>query len=117
MCKQPYGAERAKELGLVDTIEYPDEFRAALDETVGGEADLVAIERRYREMIASARKDGYNVAANNLAYWLSGAGGIRTLSVAWGMIPDPPFEGAFTMAVTVMSFSVALTVVIAHTRS
>lgn len=44
---------------------------------------LADIEANYRRMIASARAKGYNVAADNLEYWLDGSGGTRTLSVSW----------------------------------
>ena len=54
-----------------ETVACPDPER--LDE----------IEENFRSMIESARARGANVAADNLEYFLSGAGGTRTLSVSW----------------------------------
>jgi hypothetical protein len=51
----------------------PPEMRERLD----------GIERSYREMIASARRRGANVAADNLEWFLAGTGGTKTLSVSW----------------------------------
>lgn len=44
---------------------------------------LDEIEQSYRSMIESARAEGADVAADNLDYFLSGAGGTRTLGVEW----------------------------------
>jgi len=44
---------------------------------------LDEIEEKFRSMIRSARERDANVAADNLEYFLSGAGGTRTLSVSW----------------------------------
>jgi hypothetical protein len=47
------------------------------------EERLDQIEAAYRAMIADARADGYNVAADNLQRFLDGIGGIKTESVIW----------------------------------
>jgi hypothetical protein len=44
---------------------------------------LDKIAQTYREMIASARKKGYHVAADNLQRFLDGAGGTKQLDVPW----------------------------------
>ncbi len=47
------------------------------------EEELDRIVQRYNEMIAGARKFGYNVAADNLQHFLDGSGADRTLSSTW----------------------------------
>jgi len=42
-----------------------------------------AIVKKYRDMIAAARADGKNVAADNLQHWLDGKGGVRKIDVKW----------------------------------
>lgn len=46
-------------------------------------ARLDKIAKTYEEMIASSRKKGYNVAADNLQRFLDGTGGTRKLDVPW----------------------------------
>jgi protease-4 len=70
----PYGAARAKELGLVDAVEYPDEFRDALDQEVGGEADLVAIERYAQHASNRGRRVALVFAEGTI---LRGGGGVQ----------------------------------------
>ncbi|PTL78086.1 DUF4157 domain-containing protein [Vitiosangium sp. GDMCC 1.1324] len=47
------------------------------------DATVDAILKKYQDMVAAARKDGYNVAADNLEHFLVGSGTKRVLSVAW----------------------------------
>ncbi|HBZ30503.1 MAG TPA: hypothetical protein DEO56_07925 [Nitrosomonas nitrosa] len=47
------------------------------------EERLDEIERIYRAMIAKARSDGYDVAADNLERFLAGTGGTSILEVGW----------------------------------
>jgi hypothetical protein len=44
---------------------------------------LDKIAQTYRDMIAAARKKGYNVAADNLQRFLDGTGGTKELDVSW----------------------------------
>jgi Domain of unknown function (DUF4157) len=44
---------------------------------------LDAIAATYRAMIANARKDGKNVAADNLQRFLDGSGGVKKMDVTW----------------------------------
>jgi Domain of unknown function (DUF4157) len=46
-----------------------------------GRLDKIA--QTYREMIAAARKKGFNVAADNLQRFLDGTGGTRKLETGW----------------------------------
>jgi hypothetical protein len=46
-------------------------------------ARLDKIAQTYRDMIAAARKKGYNVAADNLQRFLDGTGGTKELDVPW----------------------------------
>jgi hypothetical protein len=52
-------------------------------ETADLTARLDKIAQNYRDMIADARKKGYNVAADNLQRFLDGAGGVKKLDVPW----------------------------------
>ena len=45
--------------------------------------ELDMIQQRYQDMIAASRARGANVAADNLAWFLAGTGGVRQLEVAW----------------------------------
>jgi hypothetical protein len=45
--------------------------------------DVDKIVQRYRDMIAAARKDGKDHAADNLERWLNGVGGTKTEDVPW----------------------------------
>ena len=65
------GGESSQQGLNEDVVACPDPAR--LDE----------IEENFRSMIESARARDANVAADNLAYFLSGSGGTRTLSVSW----------------------------------
>jgi hypothetical protein len=42
-----------------------------------------AVVQKYKDMIAKARKDGYNVAADNLEHWLKGSGTSTNPSASW----------------------------------
>jgi RHS repeat-associated protein len=48
-----------------------------------GLLSLDEIQQKYRDMITSARSKGKNVAADNLEYFLSAAGGVRVLDWRW----------------------------------
>lgn len=58
-------------------------IQRAPDAGTPDKATLNEIERRYRDMITSARSKGYHVAADNLEHWLQGSGSSRTIGVAW----------------------------------
>lgn len=53
---------------------------------------LADIERNYRAIVARGRSLNYNVAADNLEYWLDGRGGVRMLDAGWlrgyGVVTD-----------------------------
>jgi protease-4 len=70
----PYGAERAKELGLVDAVVYPDEFRDTLEQTVGGEPELVSIERYGQRRRSGGRRVAVVFAEGTI---LRGGGGVQ----------------------------------------
>ena len=44
---------------------------------------LDEVEKKYRDMVRAARAGGHDVAADNLEYFLNGAGGTRTISWTW----------------------------------
>ena len=44
---------------------------------------LNEIENRYRDMIADAREDGYEIAASNLERYLNGVGGTKKIDAKW----------------------------------
>ena len=44
---------------------------------------LDEVEKKYRDMVRAARTGGHDVAADNLEYFLNGAGGTRTISWTW----------------------------------
>ena len=47
------------------------------------EERLNEIEAAYRAMISDSRRQGYNIAADNLQRFLDGTGGTKTLTVTW----------------------------------
>lgn len=53
------------------------------------EKRLDRIEQQYRDMIAEAREDGYDVAADNLERFLKGTGGTKFMDVSWLRSFDP----------------------------
>ncbi len=60
--------------------------RQEQQETTGGECDAANVNRlvqQYRDMIREARRQGRNVAADNLQHWLDGSNTPRVLSVTW----------------------------------
>lgn len=70
----PYGAERAKELGLVDAVVYPDGFRDDIEAAAGGDPDLVSIERYDHRPRSSGRRLAVVFAEGTI---LRGGGGIQ----------------------------------------
>ena len=44
---------------------------------------LDEVEKKYRDMVRAARTGGHDVAADNLEYFLNGAGETRTISWTW----------------------------------
>jgi protease-4 len=70
----PYGAERAKELGLVDAVVYPDGFRDDIEAAAGGDPDLVSIERYDHRPRASGKRLAVVFAEGTI---LRGGGGIQ----------------------------------------
>ena len=70
----PYGAERAKELGLVDAVVYPDGFRDDIEAAAGGDPDLVSIERYDHRPRSSGKRLAVVFAEGTI---LRGGGGIQ----------------------------------------
>ena len=70
----PYGAARAKELGLIDTLAYPDEFRDAVEKAGGGEPELVPIDRYARRRQPAGKRIAVVFAEGTI---LRGGGGVQ----------------------------------------
>lgn len=70
----PHDPARAKELGFVDALAYPDEFRAEIEEKGGGDPELVAIEDYSARQPLRGRKIAVVSAVGTI---LRGGGGVQ----------------------------------------
>ena len=70
----PYEATRALELGLVDRLAYPDEFRDDLESRAGGEPRLLSLEEYRPRRFRRGRKLAVVFAEGTI---LRGSGGVQ----------------------------------------